>query len=267
MSDEPTIRALEQFGRQLNRVIPELRRRRRTRRVVALVTAGVTLAAAPALATSDLFDFGANTPRPGQPGGPPAVVTNPQVKSLPVLAVLLGPDGVRRLREAVAPYGLRVEVQGRPVAPAAVGRLFGVQFPRRARFTAGGDLVLEKGSRGTIIATLGRPATAGQRVGTAGLSLDEVLPQVGPAVHRDDPKATLARLRALGFTVSVKLVVDNPDRGAVSATGVKDVTTPPDGTVVLSILNARGQNTATPRTRKLIMEVAPSDSEVARSHP
>jgi hypothetical protein len=81
-------------------------------------------------------------------------------------------------------------------------------------------------------------------------------------VRRDGPKATLTRLRELGFKVGIKLVFDNPDRGAASATGVKDVTIPPEGTIVLLILNARGQNIATPQTRKLIMEVAPADSEM-----
>lgn len=266
MNDDKKIGALETFGRQLDSVIPQTRRRQRTRRVAVLAVAATTVVAAPALATSDLFDFGGDVPAAGEPGGPPPVVEAPKDPTLNVIAVVDQPDGVQRLRDRVEPYGLRVRVEGRPVAAAAVGQLFGVQFPRQARFDTKRHLVLEQGSRGTIIVTLGRPAPSGSDVGTAGFSLYEVLPQVQTAVRREDPQASLNRLRDLGFDVTVKLIVDNPDRGAVAATGVKDVSTPPDGTVVLSMLNANGQNTATADTRELIMEVAPATSSVARGH-
>lgn len=53
----------------------------------------------------------------------------------------------------------------------------------------------------------------------------------------------------------------------MAATGVRDVASPPDGSVVLAVTNASGQNTATAATRSLILEVAPADSRVAQSHP
>jgi len=271
MSSETQIHALEKLGRQLDEVAARRRRRRRPRVLVALAFAGA-LGTAPALAATgaiDLtgFDFGADMPRTGEPGGPPAVVEEPNVPTVNVLETLIErPDGVRELRQRVEPYGLRVRVAERPVAPAAVGRLFGVQFPREARFDRQQRLVLERGSRGTIIASIGVEARSGERVQTEGLSLYEVLPQVERVVRRDDPGGTLERLQKLGFSVAVKFVIDNPDRGG-SGTGVKDVALPPEGTVVLSILNADGENAATPQTRSLIMEVAPADAEVARSHP
>jgi len=265
VTDKPKIRALEEFGRQLEGAIPQQERRQRKRRLTAAVAALATLLAAPALAvTTDLFDFGGEVARPGQPGGPPATVTTGQPRTVNVLEVLGQPDGQAALRAAVEPYGLRVRVQERPVAPAAVGRLFGVEFPRSARFDAKRHLVLERGSNGTIIVTVGRSAAAGETTSTAGLTLLEVLPQVKDAVRRADPRGTLERLRADGFEVTVKLIVDNPDPGAVAATGVKTVRVPPQGSVVIGVTNASGQSTATPRTRGLILEVAPADSKVAR---
>jgi len=271
MSDTTQIHALEKLGRQLDEVAARRRRRRRPRVLVAAALAGA-LVTAPALAATGAIDlggfyFGEDTPRAGEPGGPPAIVDEPNVPTVNVIETLLRPEGARELRERVEPYGLHVRVEGRPVAPAAVGRLLGVQFPREARFDRRRDLVLGKGSRGTIVVSLGVEPRAGERVQTEGLSLYEVLPQVERAVRRDDPRGTLERLQKLGFSIAVKFVIDNPDPAADSGTGVKDVTRPPEGTVVLSILNARGENAATPQTRSLVMEVAPADAEVARSHP
>lgn len=268
MTDKRRIRALEEFGRQLEGAIPQRERRQRKRRLTAAVAALATLLAAPALAvTTDLFDFGGDVARPGEPGGPPATVTAGQPKTVNVLEVLGQPDGQTNLRAAVEPYGLKVRVQERPVAPAAVGRLFGVEFPRSARFDTERHLVLEPGSNGTIIVTVGRAAAAGETSSTAGLTLFEVLPRVKGAVRRADPRGTLERLRADGFEVTVKLVVDNTDPGAVAATGVKTVRVPSEGSVVLGVTNASGQNTATPKTRGLILEVAPADSKIARENP
>lgn len=268
MSDPTRIRALEEFGRQLDGVIPQRPRRLQGRRGVVAAVVAIGVVAAPAVAaTTGGFDFGPNTPRPGQPGGPPKVVDDPAATALEVISILQRPGGEQELRARLKPYGIRVRVEGRPVAPAAVGRIFGVQFPRKARFDAQHRLVLERGVGGTILVTVGRPPKPGEPAGTAGLSLFEVLPQVESAVRRDDPVGTLERLRGLGFRVAIKLVIDNPDRGAVAATGVKDVASPPKGTVVLSILNARGGSAATPQTRSLIMEVAPVGAKVARDHP
>jgi hypothetical protein len=268
VTDKPEIRALEEFGHQLECVIAQRERRRRKRRLTATVAALATLVAAPALAvTTDLFDFGGNIARPGQPGGPPATVTTGRFETVSVLEVLGESGGQAKLRAMVEPYGLKVRVQERPVAPAAVGRVFGVEFPRNARFDAKRHLILERGSSGTIIVTVGRAAAAGETPSTAGLTLFEVLPQVKSALRRTDPRGTLERLRADGFEVTVKLIVDNTDAGAVAATGVKTVRVPPEGSVVLGVTNASGQNTATPKTSGLILEVASADSKVARENP
>lgn len=270
MSDRP-IRVLDEFAAQLKAAETRWESRRQTRRgrlLAAAAVAATALVAAPAAALTGGFDFGGNTPAPGQPGGPPPIVRDLAATTLNVLEVVNEPDGDQALRARVAPYGLKVRSQGRPVAPAAVGRVFGVQFPRRARFDSRGHMLLEPNSSGTIIVTRGRRARAAETASYSGLSLFEVLPQVQAAVRRENPRATLTALRQAGFEVKVKYVIDNPDRrGAAGATGVKDVASPPAGTVVLAVTNAAGQNAATPTTRSLILEVAPKGSDVARSHP
>ncbi len=269
MNDPNDIRALKQLERELERARRRTSQPRRRRPRLALIATSLAAAiAAPALATSEVFDFGGNTPEAGEPGGPPRVVTEARDPTVNVIATIYEPEGEQLLRDLVEPYGFTVRIERRPVAGDAVGRIFGVQYPRRARFNASEDLVLDRRSSGTIIVSIGRAATPDDAsVGTSGLSLYEVLPRVEAAVSRTDPRATLNRLREMGFAVTVKLVIDNPNRSRGAKTGVKDVALPPEGTVVLSILNADGSNTATPKTRSLIMEVAPRGSDVVRGHP
>ncbi|HEV2815077.1 MAG TPA: hypothetical protein VGW10_17610, partial [Solirubrobacteraceae bacterium] len=239
---------------------------------VLLVAAGLGLAAAPAVAVvTDGFDFGGgDVPRAGEPGGPPAPVTGvPEERTIHVLEYAQTEKGRAELRRRLAPYGIGLEVETRPVAPAAVGRVFGVQFPRRARFQRH-RLVLEQGVGGAVRITVGRAARPGEDASTRGLTLFEVLPDVARAVDRKDPAGTGRRLAALGYEVRWKLIVDNPARDddpAAGPTGWKDVPAPPPGTEILSVLNAGGGNSATPQTRKLLIEVAPLGSEILESHP
>lgn len=268
MNEGPRIRALDELERRLTAA--EARPHRYPTRRVAAVAVAVTAAiATPGLAAAGVvdlgFDFGENVPERGTANGPPAVVADP-ARSVDVLAVLLGTDGVNVLRETVGTYGMRVEVDERVVAPAAVGRILGVQYPRSARFDSKHRLVLDQASGGTIIVTRGQAAPAGRPATTEGLTLYEVLPQVRAAVTRDDPRRTLEQLRSLGYDIEIKLVVDNPDRTATAVTGVKTVSSPPEGTVVLSVLNSEGGNTATAQTHSLILEVAPAGSRVAAGH-
>lgn len=267
---DPDIRAVDQFGERLEQAIRKPMRRSKARYLAA--GAGLTVVVAtPALALSGGFDFGGDVPRAGEPGGPPRVLTTADPSaSVEVISILNRPGGIDALRKRLAPSGLKVKVEGRPVAAGAVGRIFGVQFPHDARFDANHRLVVEPDSKGTLIVTVGQAAQAGQQVGTSGLSLYEVLPQVRDAVRRDDPRGSLERLRAMGFDVALKLVIDNPDAGVGgerAATGAKTIQDPPPDTVVLSVLNANGSNTATRQTRALTMELAPADSNVARSEP
>lgn len=268
MNENENIHALDAFEQQLaGAIVRQQAKRRRGRLAVAagLAVVAVGTPAAAATGAFDLgFDFGDDTPRAGQDGGPPATVTEPE-RSINVLEVLGAPDGVRELRSRVSPFGLKVRVEDREVAPRAAGRILGVQFPRRARFDADRHLVLDEDSGGTIIVTIGIPSEDPSV--TDGLSLGEVLPQADAAIDRGDPDLTLRRLRRAGFSVEVKLVIDNPDRGAPSSTGVKTVAAPPPGTVVLAVTAADPSRSPTPDTRDLILEVAPARSRVARDHP
>jgi hypothetical protein len=203
-------------------------------------------------------------PRPGEPGGPPAPVIGAP-HTIEVLDYPLHrPEGRAEVRRRLRPYGIRLEVRTKPVAPAAVGRVFGVQFPHRARFDPQHRLVLERGVGGAIVITLGRHARSGEHVDTEGLSLYEALPQVADAVDVNDPAATGRRLAELGFTIHWELVVDDP---ADPPTASSSVSRPPEGTKILSVLNAQGENSATPDTRTLLIEITPRDSEIGQSHP
>jgi hypothetical protein len=268
MTYDPDIHALNTFGLELEAVATASPRSRRWRWWALGIGAGVAIAT-PALATSGTFDFGHDVPADGQPGGAPATVTHaPASDTVDVLATLLERDGVAKLRRRIAPYSLALRVKLSPVAELAAGRVLSVQFPHRARFNPARQLVLSR-SRGTIIATIGRTARPSEDVGTRGLSLYDVLPSVRAAVQRDDPDGTVRRLRDLGFDVDLKLVIDNPraHETGTSATGSKSVTASPPDTVVLSVLNSRGENSAQRDTRNLIVEIAPADSDIARSDP
>ncbi len=86
---------------------------------------------------------------------------------------------------------------------------------------------------------------------------------------RNDPVTTARRLRALGLDVRFKLIVDNSATRTdplALPTGSKDVTEPPAGTIVLLVLNADG-GTGRTGMRTVLLELAPKDSEIARSHP
>ncbi len=267
MNENENIRALDAFGEQLDGAI--LRRRKWSRGKLAAATGLVVVAVGtPAVAATGVvdlgFDFGGNTPRAGQTGGPPATVAEPD-RSINVLEVLGAPNGVRELRSRVSPYGLKVRVHETEVAPQVAGRILGVQFPRIARFAANGDLVLDKDSGGTIIVQIGKPSP--DPSATGGLTFAEALPEAQAAIDRNDPDLTLRRLRQAGFVVEVKLIIDNPDRGAQATTGVKTVAKPPPGTVVLAVTGADPDSSPTADTRELVLEVAPAESRVARDHP
>lgn len=95
-------------------------------------------------------------------------------------------------------------------------------------------------------------------------SIEEALPKVAAAVDPTDPVATGRALRRLGFAVQWSFVEDNP--GGTSPTKSREVGAPPSGTQILSVTNADGSSNVTEDTRALLIEVAPSDSDIVRSH-
>jgi hypothetical protein len=101
-----------------------------------------------------------------------------------------------------------------------------------------------------------------------GLTVEEALPQVAASVDRDDPAATARALERRGFDVRWQLIVDNPtgDEDGAPPTLGRDVAAPPPGTKILSVLGPDGDDKATPGTRRLLIEVAPADSEILREH-
>jgi len=267
MTDQPRIDALDELGRRFDAALAAAPRRRRGRVAVAVAAAAAALATPAVAVVTDGFDFGRDVPRPGTPGGPPLPVTGrPPERTLDVLALAGSDAGRAELRRRLAAVGIGLRVTAAPVGPSRVGIVLGVQFPRRARFQ-GRQLVLERGVGGTVIVAVGAPPRAGQ---TARLTIAEALPEVPAAVDRDDAAGTARRLRALGFTVRVRLVVDNPARATdplATPTGVKAVADPPPGTVVLQVTNADGGATGRPGMRVLVLEVAPRGSAVASAHP
>lgn len=271
---EQRVAALDELGRRFDEAIARLpRRRRRWRRPAAIAGCGLVLVAAPAAAVvTDGFDFGRDVPRAGTPGGPPAPATGlPDDRTVPVMELVQSPAGRETLRRRLATVGIDLIVTERVVAAAADGRVFGVQLPRRARMQDH-RLVLEDGVGGAVRVTLGRAAGAGEAVDpAAGLTLPEARPEVARAVDRRDPVATGRRLAELGYAVRWRLVIDNPAHArdpSAPVTGWKDVAAPPDGTVVLSVLDGASAGPDAGRTDDLLLlELAPDGSAVARSHP
>lgn len=98
--------------------------------------------------------------------------------------------------------------------------------------------------------------------------VEDALPEVGPAIDRDDPAATGRALERLGFRVHWMLITDNPARGrdVESPTRARAVAAPPAGTAILAVLNQDGGLAVDPDTRDLQIEVAPAGSEILEGH-
>ena len=95
--------------------------------------------------------------------------------------------------------------------------------------------------------------------------VEDQLPQVAAAVDRSDPTGTGLALAREGFRVEWMLNTDAP-RGAETPTRFRKVAAPPAGTEILSVLNARGGNEVSARTRVLQIEVAPVGSRILEEH-
>jgi hypothetical protein len=95
--------------------------------------------------------------------------------------------------------------------------------------------------------------------------VEEQLPQVAAAVDRTDPTGTELALARKGFRVEWVLITDAP-RGAETPTRMRRVSDPPAGTEILSVLDERGGNDVSARTRVLQIEVAPVGSRILEEH-
>lgn len=216
------------------------------------VAAGVALAAALALLLAPAIGTGGDAaPTPA----PPAPASAGQ-DAVDVLASLLRPGGEDELRRRLAAYGIELRIRERPVSPAAAGRVFGVQFPRRARFDGEHRMILEPGVGGAVRATVGR-ATRGVDA-AAGLTLLEVDARIGRAAASGaDPAVAARALRRLGYSVRLR---------HVSGGHARDVAAPPQDAVVLSVLNAHGGNEPLPGSRELVLELADRGSRLHDGH-
>ena len=96
--------------------------------------------------------------------------------------------------------------------------------------------------------------------------VEDALPQVGAAIDRGDPAATGRALAERGFRVQWVLITDNPDPDGETPTVGRNVSAPPAGTEILSVLNAKGGNEVGPGTRDLQVEIAPVGSDILESH-
>jgi len=94
--------------------------------------------------------------------------------------------------------------------------------------------------------------------------VEDALPQVAGAVDRENPVATGRALEQRGFGVHWVLITDNRDGDR--PTRSRDVSAPPDGTEILSVLSHPGGAEVTADTRELMIEVAPVGSDILESH-
>src|SRR4051812_37022675 len=109
-TDTNDIDVLDELERRFARALAVRRPARRPRRALVLIPLGVVAVAAPAMAVNGGFAFGAGLPGAGEPGGPPATITDaPADRVVDVIAIASGgSDGVAALRRRVEPYGYRV---------------------------------------------------------------------------------------------------------------------------------------------------------------
>jgi len=154
------------------------------------------------------------------------------------------PSGVRALDE----LGRRFEL-------AVAGDQARTSRPRRALVVAAAGLV-------ALAAT---PALASIIGGfNSHSSIEEALPQAAADIDPDDPVATGRALRQRGFDIRWSLIQDNP--GGASPTTDREVTAPPPGTEILSVLNSDGSSTVTEDTQALLIEIAPVGSSILEAH-
>lgn len=98
-------------------------------------------------------------------------------------------------------------------------------------------------------------------------NVEATLPRTAGAIDRDDPTATGLALEQRGFGVHWVLITDDPDRDGGRPTRSRNVSAPPAGTEILSLLDhQRGGALVTKDTRELLIEVAPVGSAIAETH-
>jgi len=148
---------------------------------------------------------------------------------------------------ALDEFGRRLEVAIAAERPRA----------RRARLRRWPALTLG------VLALAATPALASVVFGGTE-TVEEALPQVAAAIDRDDPAATGRALERRGYRVDWVLITDRV--GGESPTRSRPVASPPQGTEILSVLNQKGGNAVTPKTRDLQIEVAPVGSKILESH-
>ena len=95
-------------------------------------------------------------------------------------------------------------------------------------------------------------------------SIEKTQPQVAAMIDFDDPAATDRALDRAGFDIQWSLVEDNP--GGESPTTAREVAAPPPGTEIISVLGSDGSSVVTDDTEALLIEVAPTESEIVKSH-
>ena len=98
--------------------------------------------------------------------------------------------------------------------------------------------------------------------------IERTFPEVAAAMKRGDPEAVGTALEKRGFRVHWILVTDNPDRarGGELPTRSQPIAAPPAGTKILSTLDDDGSSFPVSGDRDLLIEVAPADSAILRTH-
>lgn len=163
------------------------------------------------------------------------------------LSALSDPERHEELQRRFADEGGRLVIERRPVADQSVGQVLGVSLPRGIRLDED-RLVDPSKMSGPVVVTLGVPSPTPT---TAGAPIYDTLPDLCELVEPTDAPATVAALRAAGYDIDVKLI-EFVDDGAEA----RDVAEPPAGTLVIGVMDHRGENAGVdPDTRRLIVEV------------
>lgn len=164
-------------------------------------------------------------------------------------------DGqLEELRAVLGEHGIGLDVEERPVQPQADRRVFEITYPSGAQLDAQGRMVVDDDVAGTVVTLeIGRADTDASA--SAGLTIFESIPLLCEVVESDDPAATGAALREHGFNITWVLVDFRPYPGAENSQAT-EVSTPPAGTQILSVLDRDGAAHDVPgEERDLLIEL------------
>lgn len=204
-------------------------------------------------------------------GGRPAAVARAEAFVLPDgttvhLEEFFDPANFDRLLQVFTDHGAELVINERPVAGPAVGRVFGVSIDFAEDSSDSDSRIVDIAPGDRVEVEVGRAARTDEQVNSEGLTLFEVFPTLPAAIDRGDPVGTGQALDDLGFQVRWVLLDVSVKDGEFNNTS-QDVSTPPPGTVIVSVFGPNAEWTdVDPATETLLVELATPEEAAQLGH-